>query len=286
MCTVPLCLRSGLKRNKEKKNKKIYLYKGCYCVKLLSKWGSWGGLCPQPPTARGWAGWSRAGVGCTATCSPPSPAASLARPGFHKSLFSELQRGAGTLQPRTPLPAPSTFPAGRIWHELHGSLPSLLLPEAPAAINSSGCLLINILIQGNILFSLKSINSLCLDFFIRLIFKANQALLLASGSHTSSTGCSASEAAPERALLAGQGFSGSSESDAFGVASPRARKLLIISDMTEDRDSERWSAASLAASYPGPCPSLPHVALPARVGGLGQRWTCVEETFSLLRVLN
>lgn len=238
-------------------------------MKLRSERGSWGGICPQPRTARGWAGCGRAGGGCTATLSPPFPAASPASPGFHQSLSSELQRGAGTLQPRTPLPAPSTFPAGRIWHELHGSLPSLLLPEAQAAINSSGCLLINILIQGNILFSLKSINSLCLDFFIRLIVKANQTLLLASGSHTSSTGCSATEAAPERAPLAGRGFSGSGGSDASGVASPWVRKLLIISDTTEDRDGERWRAASPAASYPGPCPALPHVAPPAQGGGTG-----------------
>lgn len=50
------------------------------------------------------------------------------------------------LQPCIPLPAPSTFPAGRFWQELPHSFLSLLLPETQPAINSSGCLLINILI--------------------------------------------------------------------------------------------------------------------------------------------
>lgn len=126
--------------------------------------------------------------------------------------------------PRIPLPAPSTFPAGRFWQELPDSFLSLLLPETQPAINSSGCFLINILIQCNILFSLKSINSLCLDFFVCLIFKANQTLFLSSGSHTSSTGCSTTEAAPERGF---SGRKGSSGSDAFRDASPWARELLF-----------------------------------------------------------
>lgn len=175
------------------------------------------------------------------------------------------------LQPRIPLPALSTFPTGRFWHELPNSFLSLLLPETQPAINSSGCLLINILVQSNILFSLKSINSLCLDFFVSLIFKANKTLLLASGSHTSSTGCSTTKAAPEWAPLARWGFSGrkcSSGSDAFGDASPWVRKFLI-SDTTEGRAGERWSAASLAASCPGPHPFLPRVDLPAQDGWTG-----------------
>lgn len=129
-------------------------------------------------------------VGCTMSFSPPFAVTWPARPGFHKSLFSELlspSRGAGILWPCILLPAPSTFPMGRFWHELPDSFLSLLLPETQPAISSSGYLLINIHIRGNILFSLKSINSLCLDFAVCLIFKGNQTLLLASGSHTSST---------------------------------------------------------------------------------------------------
>lgn len=99
----------------------------------------------------------------------PSPFVPLLQLVRHRSLFWE-QRGAGRLRPRIPLPAPSTFPVGRFWHQPPDSVLSLVLPETQAAIKSSGCLLINIPVQGNILFSLQSINSLCLGSFFSLLF--------------------------------------------------------------------------------------------------------------------
>lgn len=257
-------------------------------MNLLSSQGSRGWICPLPGAASAW-GWmeqSRGG-GRTGRFHPPFPATWLARPGFHEREFifgaaPSEQRGAGTLRPRIPLPAPSTFPAGRFWHELPDSIPSLLLPETQPAINSSGCLLINILIRGNILFSLKSINSLCLDFFVRLIFKANQTLLLASGSHTFSAGCSTAEAAPERALLAGQGFSGrkdSGGSEAFGDASPWVRKLLF---QIQERAEPVSDGAQHPWQHPAPdhIPSCPTWTFLPRVGRPGELRTHTELTLS------
>lgn len=121
VCAVVSCIT-------RRRKTKLYLYKGCHCVKLLSKQGSRGCVYSHPHTAIAWV--------VLLFLSPP--------PKFSRDIVC---------QPRVAF----RCRAGRFWHELPSSLLSL-------PINSGGCLLINILVRGNILFSLKSINALCLDF--------------------------------------------------------------------------------------------------------------------------